>query len=277
MKKAWRITSHTVQALPVPEDASLDDLSHAWPQGFYTTFRTVDGARKVVGLSLHLARLYEPARASGVPIARAEGELRRVLDALLAAWRPGEARVRLHLATDGTFYLAIESFRPPPERLYEQGVSAVTVPFRRESPRLKRSDYVEARRSALERVRQAGAYEGLITHNGRIWEGLSSNFFYVRDGVLGTAKHNVLPGVTRAVLLRLARRLGIPRRYRALPVADLPFIAEAFLCSSSRGPVPIVRVDDVPVGEGVPGPLTRRLLTAYRQEIRRIGESILGG
>ncbi len=255
---------------------SLDDLARDWPDGLYTTFRTLDGGRKVVGLSRHLARLYGPAEALGIRPRLRPTALRRRLAEALSALDGEEARVRLHLSHEGRFYLAWQPFRPPPERLYRQGVTALTVRLARPEPQLKRSDFARQRAPLLAQVQAQGAYEGLIVRRRRIWEGLTSNFFYVAAGQLGTAARGVLPGVTRAALLQLAREMGLPRRYRALPLDELPHIEEAFLCSSSRGLLPIVRIDGRPVGQGRPGPLTRRLLAAYRAQQLRLAEPIEG-
>ena len=271
-RQAWHLTGRGLQALPLDANINLDDLSRTWPSGFYTTFRTLDRGRRVVGLTRHLGRLFGPARAAGIQPVLAETDLRCLLDDIVAGWRPGEARLRLHLAQDGTFWLGAETFVPPAERLYREGVAALTVSFARQTPRLKRTEYIRRRHAALTRVRAAGAYEGLIQHHDRIWEGLTSNFCYVQEGVLGTAKNNILFGVTRAAVLQLARQLQIPRLYRALPVSALPNIDEAFLCSSSRGPMPIVRIDGHPIGRGRPGPLTQRLRAAYLEAQMHLAE-----
>lgn len=272
MNRLYHIKKNGVSAGTLADDP--DELLRRLPDGFYTTFRTLGEKQKVVGLSKHLARLYEPAATAGIPVPLNEKNLRAHLAAWLAAYPAEEARIRLHLTMSGDLYVLLTPFSPLPSRFYEAGVPVITVPFLREDPERKRSAFLRERASLLSRVRAAGAYEGLMVARGRIWEGLSSNFFYVQGEKLGTANHNVLRGVTRAAVLRLAREMDIPRRYRALPLAELPAITEAFLCSSSRGVVPIVQIDDKPVGAGRPGPLTRRLMAAYTASQERLAEPI---
>ena len=103
---------------------------------------------------------------------------------------------------------------------------------------------------------------------GRVLEGASSNFFGVLDGCLRTAGAGVLAGVTRGVVLTLAREAGLETVPEAVPLAQVPRLSEAFLTSSSRGVVPIVRVDDHVIGTGAPGPVTQRLGALY--EARRL-------
>ena len=102
-----------------------------------------------------------------------------------------------------------------------------------------------------------------MVRNGRILEGLTSNFYAVCNGKLITARYGILLGVTRRFVLRLARSAGYGIDYRALQVAELSGIDEAFITSSSRGVVPVIEVDHSPVGQGRPGSVARELRRAY--------------
>ena len=268
----YRLTPVGPQSLPVPPGAAtLDDVTRALPPGFYTTFRTFDRKRRVLGLRRHLRRLY---RFLPPPPPLAPEELRAGLRAALRSFPADEARVRLIMAPREGCYALLEPLRLPPPEAYQQGVRAITVDLRRPRPHEKRTDFLEARAAVQARLRATGAYEALLAPWGRIREGLSSNFFWIRDGVLATAKWGVLPGVTRATVLRLARKRGIPTRYRALPVVEIPTISEAFITSSSRGIVPVVRIDEHPIGAARPGDLTRALMNAYAAYVMRAAEVI---
>jgi len=123
--------------------------------------------------------------------------------------------------------------------------------------------YVEARRR--------GAYEALlIADTGEVLEGHSSSFFVVRGGRVETppASMGILPGITRAMIARAAARLALPFVERVLVPSDLHRADEAFLTSSLREVVPVVRIDGVPVGAGAPGPVTLALTAAYREVVR---------
>jgi branched-subunit amino acid aminotransferase/4-amino-4-deoxychorismate lyase len=107
---------------------------------------------------------------------------------------------------------------------------------------------------------------------------MTSNFFYVveRDNIplLGTARHDILLGVTRTMVIRLARGRGVEVRYRALKLDQLPAVKEAFLTSSSRGVVPVIRIDNQTVGQGRPGKFTRMLMADYEKYVLSHAEKI---
>jgi len=268
----YRLTSQGPEPLPLPPQAnSLDDVTRALPPGFYTTFRTFEHKRRVLGLRQHLRRLY---RFLPPPPPLAPAELRSGLRTALQDFPAQEARVRLIMVPHKACYALLEPLRLPPPEAYQRGVRTITVDLRRPRPHEKRTDFLTARAAVEERLRALGAYEALLAPWGRIREGLSSNFFWIRDGVLATAKWGVLPGVTRATVLRLAREAHIPTRYRALPLVEIPTISEAFITSSSRGIVPVVRIDAHTIGTGRPGPLTRSLMEAYTAYVQRAAEVI---
>jgi len=103
----------------------------------------------------------------------------------------------------------------------------------------------------------------LLSPDGHILEGVGTNFWAVRDGVVYTAGEGVLEGITREILLQLIPGLGIPLQLEAVSVADVPALDEAALSGSSRAFLPVVSVAGQTVGDGRPGPLSRRILAAY--------------
>jgi branched-chain amino acid aminotransferase len=256
----------------------FDAITTELPSGLYTTFRTYSGRTKVIGLRSHLERLYLPAKAQDiVPTVRRQEEFRHILADLLLRLDASEARVRLILDTTvepGTLYVLLAPLQLPAGDVYENGVHLETSRTSREKPALKRTSFIQE--SAMDRRRiDAEIFEILLATKGRILEGMTSNFFYVWDGVLGTAGRGVLIGVTRQTVISLAKKVGIEVCLRALRVNDLPSISEAFITSSSRGIVPAVRIDDQTVGTGKVGPITSRLMQLYNEEIFLLAESIV--
>jgi branched-chain amino acid aminotransferase len=108
----------------------------------------------------------------------------------------------------------------------------------------------------------------LLNDRGDVAEGSGENLFIVRDGVLITndADADILPGITRASVLALAREAGITSRVRPLTVDDLAACEEAFFTGTAAEVVPIVRIDDRDFG--AEGPLTERLRTTYTDVVR---------
>lgn len=155
--------------------------------------------------------------------------------------------------------------------VYRDGVRAAAVPFARELPHVKSVSYliaVTARRQA----RAAGADEALLTDGaGHVLEGASTNVFAVTEGRLVTppADAGLLAGVTRAVVVEVAHRLGMPVVEQPLTLTALVDADEAFLTATTREIVPLVGVDDATVGDGRPGAVTARLHAGYREAVER--------
>ena len=168
--------------------------------------------------------------------------------------------------------ITLEPFVPLPEAFYRDGVRVgLTSQLRRSKPLVKDASFVAQRRPYLLQDKQA--YEQLLLDDcGYILEGITSNFFAVRDGELRTAGQGVLEGTARNIVLERAHDLGIPVRLAPVHVDELSQIEEAAMSSASRAIVPIVNIAGHEAGSGQPGPVVERILTAYRryvaQEIR---------
>jgi branched-chain amino acid aminotransferase len=259
--QAYKITRSDSQQLDF-DLPDFDSITTALPSGLYTTFRTYSERTKVVGLRAHLDRLYLPAKVQGiVPAIRRQDDLRQTLAELLGRFDAPEARVRLILDVKqepGTIYVLLQPMKLLPPEIYREGVSVEISKSSRKKPSLKQTAYISE--SAFDRTRVGGGvFEILLTSKGRILEGITSNFFYVLNGVLCTAGRGVLIGVTRQTVLALAKKNEIEISYKALPLNDIPLVDESFLTSSSRGLVPVVRVDGQLIEDGTVGDMTRKL------------------
>jgi D-alanine transaminase len=116
-------------------------------------------------------------------------------------------------------------------------------------------------------ARRAGALEAwLVDDKGFITEGASTNAWIVKDGTAAThpLDRHILPGVTRAGVLEVARSAGIAIEERAFTPAEAQVADEAFLTSATGGVLPVVTIDGRPVGTGKPGPVTLRLQALYQ-------------
>lgn len=220
-------------------------------------------------------------------------EIRRVVEASRggdepdpegAPWNQGERSVRVvvtrgsgemgldpGLATEPAVVVMALPFRGPPLSAYREGVSAWPFggpggPGRGVDPAAKTGEHL-FHVLAVAEARAHRAHEALLVdRDGFVTEGASSNLFTVREGVLSTPplQAGILAGVTRALVLDLARTLAIPLREEPLHLAALEGAEEAFLTSTVREVLPLVRVGDRSVGFGTPGPVTRRLHDAFR-------------
>lgn len=272
--KAWELSQQNgAVEISLPDMSNLDAITRQLPQGFYTTFRTYNGGKHVLGLRSHFKRLYQPAAAQGIDPTLPDGDLRRNLVDIMQAY-PGEGRVRLILTNQGQVYIAVEPLKSLPPEIYLHGVKVMTTDIERQDPRLKSTSFISASQGARSKIAERKVFEALLVRNGAILEGMTSNFFYVKEGKLGTARHGILLGVTRRTVLRVARGRGVEIVYKPLKLDDVPAVEEAYITSSSRGIVPVVQIDGSMVGEGRPGPITHALMEAYNDYVLRVAEKI---
>ena len=276
MIQTWHITPTQNRKLDL-QASSLDDVTRQLPEGYYSTFRTFDGGSRALGLETHLLRLYEPVSTPQIDSL----SLRRQLAALLGPYRPGEARVRAMMTKEGKAYIAIEPLRVLPREIYEKGVQVETIEIQREHPHLKSTTFISQSESERKHIAQTGIFEALLVKDGKILEGMTSNFFYIRrvqrEGILYTARDDILLGITRQTVLDIAQRRGLGIRFESLRWDQLRTVEESFLTSSSRGIVPIVKIDDITIGPGQPGPITKELSAAYEGYVLQNAEPILPG
>lgn len=164
---------------------------------------------------------------------------------------------------------------PRAESLHPDGIKAVFAEdirwLRCDIKTLNLLGNVLAKQKAFE----SGA-EGAILHRGEVvTEGSSSNVFIVKDGRLMThpADHYILNGITRRFVLKLAKRLSIPVDERLYTTDELFAADEVFFTNTGAEVGPVIQVDDRLVADGKPGPLTKRLMEAFDEEVSRIKSS----
>ncbi|MGR6036182.1 MAG: D-amino acid aminotransferase [Candidatus Nitrosoglobus sp.] len=171
-----------------------------------------------------------------------------------------------------TVFAMSNPIKPIPAKWRIEGIAAVT----REDTRWK---YCHIKSVALlanvllrQEAIEAGAQEAILLRDGQLTEGAASNVFVVHDGVLATPVEGpfLLSGITRDLVLELAREAGIPCREMAISVEDLLQADEIWLTSSTREIVPVTRLDGAEVGSGTPGPLWRQTDRLYQEYKRRV-------
>jgi hypothetical protein len=178
--------------------------------------------------------------------------------------------------TDSRELLALQPFTPPPAELYETGVAVdYAHNLARHDPLIKRAEFAQRRLGVqggggTEQTSHFTIHEHLLlSENGRILEGTGTNFYGVREGVVWTATEGVLEGITRRIILGLLPGLGIPLRLEAVHVDDVGRLDEAALSGSSRALLPVVEIAGQKVGDGRPGPISRRILAAYQDFVAK--------
>jgi branched-chain amino acid aminotransferase len=246
------------------------------PNGVYSGLRSFSGGR-FLALDEHVARAERSARALGFELGGERQALLRGLQRVVDAAAPCELKLRFDVlpqafalgGVSARTWLASSPFAPVPRRFVERGVRVeVAEELVRATPLVKTTDFVLRRRPyPLESER---AYEHLLVdREGHILECSSSNMYAVAGGTLVTAGSGVLEGITRGIVLRLARDAGLALELRAPRLDEVGEWDEAFLSSSTRGLVPVIDVAGARVGAGSPGPWTRRLIDDYERFAER--------
>jgi len=281
---------------PAEARVSVFDRGFLYGDSVYEVVRTYDG--RPFELEPHLARLRHSAERIGLEPKWSDGrtavEIARTLQAArgddpadpeAAPWNVGERYVRVvmtrgageigldpALAVDPVALVIAQPLRGPPASAYAEGVKAAIVGVRRPSPQaVDPSAKTGAHLShvlAVREARAARAHEALLLDDrGFVTEGSSSNVFVVAAGRVRTPPlaAGILEGVTRGVVLRLARDLGVPVEEVPLRPEDLEVADELFLTSTVRELLPVTRLGEGPVGAGRPGEVTRRLHRALRR------------
>jgi len=165
--------------------------------------------------------------------------------------------------------------RLPPEEHRENGIE-ISVPSRLRNdqralaPSAKTGNYLNNLLALVEAKRAGGEDAVMVNVSGHVTEGTTSNVFWVKDGVLFTPSLDcgILAGITRLELLDAIRADGLVVEEGKFPLADLTGADEAFLTGTVRGVTPVVRIDGAPVGNGLPGPVTRRVGEILGQVLR---------
>jgi len=149
------------------------------------------------------------------------------------------------------------------------GVAAITAGDTRWARRDIKSTSLLANILLKKRAADAGAFETIMLEHGLLTEGSSTTVHVLSHGALLTPPngHSILPGTTRAVVEELAARIGLPCVSRSITEATLRAADEIWLAFSTRGVVPVTRLDGAPVGAGRPGASFRRIHAAFLQYI----------
>lgn len=168
---------------------------------------------------------------------------------------------RLSAAPQPTIVAFCQTRNAPDPATFSDGVAAVTHNDERWLHCAIKSTSLLANILAADDAANAGAAEAILIRDGQVTEGASSNVFAVLDGILTTPalRPEILPGITRAYVLRLAREHGIACAEATLTPTALETAEEIWLTSSTREIYPVTRLDGMPVGSGRPGPVWTRM------------------
>lgn len=260
----------------------IEDRGNQFADGVYEVMKVVDG-RPSDG-DRHLARLARSLASLRIEAPMSEAALQQIVMETVRRNRLRDATVYIQIsrgsaprdhafpkASVPTVIVTAKRMKRPDPKAYAEGVGVVVQPDVRwlkcEIKSVSLLPNVLARQAA----REAGAYEAFLTRDGDVVTECSASNCYIVDaeGVLRTHPLSplILGGVTRSVVLELAAAEGIPVDERPFTLAELEDAREAILTSTSSWVMPVVRVGDQVIGDGTPGPVTRRLQAAYHRHV----------
>jgi len=268
-------------------DAKISVLDHGllYGDGVFEGIRLYQG--NVFRLEEHLERLEYSAKAIllNLPLDRAGlrdavcetcrvNGLKDAYIRLVVTRGVGDLGLAPWVCPTPTIFIIASKITLYPKEYYENGLAIVTVPTRRIGPAalpptIKSLNYLNNILGKIE-ARQFGALEAIMLNDqGYVAECTADNVFIVHKGEVLTpaASHGALRGITRGTIIDIAQDLKLPFRETTMTRYDIWCADECFLTGSGAEVIPVVKLDGRQIGDGKPGPVTRRILEAFRQRV----------
>jgi branched-chain amino acid aminotransferase len=282
---------------------SVRDTGLLHAAGVFTTMRAYGG--RVFKLDRHLSRLRNSCQALQIPLTYHDDILIDAARDLLSRNALEDARLRLTVTRgrattdplhgtrlEPTVLLTAAPLEPYPQEYYQKGMTVIVLDEQKLNPYDLQAGHKTlnyfSRLSALREANRRGGGEALWfdVHN-YLQSGSITNVFLVKGGSIFTPPTNeelrdegirdatpvphsaVLPGITRSVIFDLAAELQLSIVQHALSINELLEADEVFITNSNMGVMPVCRVERRAIGSDKPGPITRRLMEAYAETIRR--------
>ncbi|MBC1976671.1 D-amino-acid transaminase [Listeria booriae] len=265
----------------------IEDRGYQFGDGVYEVVRAYNG--QFFTYEEHIDRLYASANKIDLVIPFEKAELRELLEGLLKANNIGTGNVYLQvtrgiqsprnhvvpeLPLEGVL-TASASEVPRDTTLFEQGRKAILE----EDVRWLRCDIKSlnllGNTMAKNKAHQAGAFEAILHRGEEVTEGSATNAYIIKDGTLMThaADNLILSGITRQVILQVARDIGVPVAETGFTLTDLAAADEVFISSTTIEVTPIIEIDGKQVRDGKRGPITKKIHDAFTAEVlKQCGE-----
>lgn len=280
--------------LVAKRDAKISVFDHGllYGDGVFEGIRAYNG--RVFMLDEHVERLFDSARAIALEIPMTVAGIVRAVIRTCRANKIRNGYIRLivtrgvgtlglspYTCKKGAVIVIADSIQLYPRRLYDEGLSIVTVGTVRNhpealNPRIKSLNYLNNILAKIEAI-NCGVLEAvMLNHAGHVAEATGDNLFVVKDRVLRTppASAGILRGITRDVVIELAREGGYEIREETLSRYDLYTAEEVFLTGTAAEVIAVINIDRRVIGEGKPGPVTRELARSFKTRAMSTGTSI---
>jgi branched-chain amino acid aminotransferase len=260
-------------------DAKISIFDHGllYGDGVFEGIRVYNG--RVFELQSHIRRLYESAKVIRLEIPMTKDKLIRAVEKTVEANKVVDGYIRLvvtrgigtlglnpFVCENGRLFIIADSIQLYPEELYEKGMKIISATTVRNHPlaippQVKSLNYLNNILAKIEALDNNVPEAIMYNHEGYVAEATGDNVFIVRDGVIYTppAEAGALPGITRAVVIRLAKEEKLDVVEKNLTRFDLYVCDEFFLTGTAAEVIGIVEIDSRTIGDGTPGPVTKLL------------------
>jgi branched-chain amino acid aminotransferase len=274
----------------IHEDAHISVFDHGFLFGdsVYEVISTHQG--NLCFVNEHLRRLRSSASAISLDIPLTDEQLIKEINKTVEAAGNPESYIRIivtrgvgamdidpETCTKPNVLIFVKSILQYPEENYKNGINVALVSVKRNpkealNPGIKTGNYLNNVMAKVE-ARKSGAADALMLNpTGQLTECTTSNFFFIRDQRLMTPSLNcgILSGITREVVLRLARENGVLVEEGEWPPEVLQNVEEAFITGTVKMVMPVTSLDGKPIGNGKPGPITKMMMRLYQDVLKSL-------
>jgi branched-chain amino acid aminotransferase len=269
------------------EDAKLTVYDHGtlYGDGVFEGIRVYGG--RIFQCQAHVDRLFTSAKAIRLAIPYTKQEIVDAMYETVRANGAGAEYIRL-VVTRGVGTLGLSPFKCPqpnvyviadqialyPPEMYESGMAVIIAKTVRTSarmldPGIKSLNYLNNILAKIEAIDAGVAEAIMLNEHGNVAECTGDNIFLVEDGRVVTPplSAGILPGITRGVVIFLARQVGVPLAEEDMPPERLQRATECFLTGTAAEVIAVTKIDGRTVGDGKVGPVTQKLCAAFREYI----------
>lgn len=260
---------------------SVYEVLITWKGRLFTVKEHLDRlTRSAKGIYLHTPWEYVKIKKEIIRTIAAAGYRESYIRIILTRG-VGEVNIDPSSCSLQNIIIIVNEFKGYAKEYYEKGIHIAIVPILRNhkksiNPAMKTGNYLNSVLAIIE-AKKRGAYDGLMLNiDNIITECTTSNFYIVVNGTIKTSscESGILEGITRGLVLNIARESNIPAAETAIPAEEIFKADEAFVTSTTKGVMPVTICDNKKIGSGSVGPITGKLIRLYEQKLEEISEQM---
>lgn len=256
---------------------SMNDLGLLRGYGAFDFLRTYNG--KPFLLKGHLDRLENSVKEIGLKILISKTEIGKIISELLQKNKLSEATIKIVVtggySDDGitcdfrspTIFIITKEIPRYTPGIYKNGIKLITYEYQRDYPQVKSTNYGNMMR-LQKKKKQMNAFEILYINKGYIREGATSNLFLFKGDKLITPKNYILAGITRNFVMNLAKG-NFKVEEREVKLSEINHVDEAFITSTTREILPVIKIDNIKIGTGKVGKNTKHLMKLFENYVKK--------